>query len=153
VASTKLAVELGDERMAELRRSHFEQARRILSEHGGYEIKTIGDSFMVAFRTAVDALDFALKLYSDSGDRRIRVRAGIHIGPVHVEEEDAFGVMVNFTARVLGKAESAELWISDEAKADINQENATRHSNLRWESHAECELKGFPGRHLLWSLR
>lgn len=152
VDSTKIAVELGDEKVAEVRRSHFEQARRILSEYDGHEIKTIGDSFMVAFRTAVDALDFALKLYSNSGDERIRVRAGIHVGPVHVEEEDAFGAMVNYAARVIGQAKGAEIWISNEAKADIAQESALRHSDLEWDSHAGCELKGFPGRYVLWSL-
>jgi class 3 adenylate cyclase len=153
VESTRLAVELGDERMAEVRRSHFEQARRILSGLGGYEIKTIGDSFMVAFRTAVDALDFVLELHLNPGDQRIRVRAGIHVGPVHVEEEDAFGTMVNFAARVVGKADGAEIWVSNEAKSDIAQENAVRHSNLEWESHADCELKGFLGKYLLWKLR
>jgi class 3 adenylate cyclase len=153
VGSTTLAVELGDERMAGVRRSHFEQARRLLAEHGGYEIKTIGDSFMVAFRTSVDALDFALKLFSNPGHERIKVRAGIHVGPIHVEEEDAFGAMVNFTARVVGMAEGAEIWISDETKNNISQENATRHADVEWDAHAACEIKGFPGRYVLWSMR
>ena len=53
VGSTVLANELGNEAMNEIRRAHFEQGRHWLSRQGGYEIKTIGDSMMMAFRTAV----------------------------------------------------------------------------------------------------
>jgi hypothetical protein len=60
VGSTALGEELGDERMDEVRHDHFARAREIIEKLEGYEIKTIGDSFMVAFRTATAALDFAL---------------------------------------------------------------------------------------------
>ena len=34
----------------------------------GYEVKTIGDAFLVAFRSADKALDYALALHDQSGD-------------------------------------------------------------------------------------
>ena len=55
---------------------------------------------MVAFRTAVRALNFALKLQADPGSDRVSIRVGIHVGPVRVELKDAFGSMVDYTARV-----------------------------------------------------
>lgn len=152
VGSTTLANELGNEAMNEIRRQHFDTGRRWLQRHGGYEIKTIGDSLMVAFRTAVDALNFALAFHGDTGAEPIQVRIGIHVGHVHIEEGDAYGTMVNYTVRVQDQARQAEVWVSDRAKGDIDEEKAKAHRRLRWVEHADCSLKGFPGRHRLWSV-
>lgn len=152
VGSTALADELGNESMNELRRAHFQQARRLVQAYKGYEIKTIGDSLMVAFRTAAEALDFSLALAADTGDERIQIRAGIHVGPVDIEEEDVFGAMVNYTARVVGMVKEAEIWVSSEVHNHIRQERAARHRDLQWTAHPDCELKGFRGRWTLWSV-
>src|SRR5206468_1351663 len=99
--------------------THFEQGRRLLEQFGGYEVKTIGDSLMVAFRTAVAALDFALGLHRETGDERVKIRAGIHIGPVTIRDEDASGAMVNYAARIVAMVRPPEVWVSDEAKKHI----------------------------------
>jgi class 3 adenylate cyclase len=151
VDSTALTHELGNETMDQIRRAHFDRARSLIEEHCGYEIKTIGDEFMVAFRTAVSALDFALDLHGDTGDQRVRVRAGVHIGPVTVDENDAQGAAVSYAARVMGMAVDGGVWISSEAKSHIDQEKARYHGDLSWQRHPDCLLKGFPGKHLLWS--
>lgn len=152
VGSTAIATELGNEAMNSVRRDHFGAARRIKDTFGGYEIKTIGDSFMVAFRTAVQALDFAVALYANTGSRRVSVRAGIHVGPLYIEEEDGFGLMVNYTARIVHLPPGAEIWVSNTAKSHIEEEKARRHINLEWVAHENIELKGFEGKHTLWSL-
>ena len=153
VGSTALANQLGNENMNTVRRSHFERARKVIDQLGGYEIKTIGDSFMAAFRTAVHALDFALELQRNTGSKYIRVRAGIHVGPLHVEEGDAFGLMVNFTSRIVHQIEGAEIWLSNVAKVHIDEERAQRHSSLEWIPHADCEFRGFEGKQVLWSVK
>jgi class 3 adenylate cyclase len=71
----------------------------------GREIKTIGDSFMAAFKCAGAALDYARALPGHTGHPQVQIRAGIHIGPMHVEEGDVFGGTVNFAARVVGAVE------------------------------------------------
>lgn len=152
VGSTAIANELGNEAMNSVRRDHFEVARHIKDKFGGYEIKTIGDSFMVAFRTAVQALDFALALYTNTGNRRVSIRAGIHVGPLYIEEEDGFGLMVNYTARIVNLPPGAEIWVSNMAKSHIDEEKARRHINLEWVTHDNIELKGFEEKHVLWSL-
>lgn len=153
VGSTILGDELGDEKMREVRRKHFAQARKLIGRHSGYEIKTIGDSFMVAFRTAVEGLNFSLEFRGDTGDSQVHIRAGIHVGPVHIEEDDAFGNMVNYAARVIGQAKGAEIWISDRTHSDIQSEKAKTHQLLIWEKHPNCLLKGFNGMQILWSLK
>jgi class 3 adenylate cyclase len=108
---------------------------------------------MVAFRTAVEALDFTLALARNPGHERITMRAGIHVGQVSIKGGDAFGAMVNYTARVAGSALGPEIWVSDRAKGDIDEEKAKSHAALSWMEHPACELKGFSGRHRLWAVR
>jgi small GTP-binding protein len=152
VGSTQLGNELGNEAMSVVRRAHFKQARDLIVGCEGYEIKTIGDSLMLAFRTTLAALNYVLALHTNTGDERVTIRAGIHVGLVEIEEEDAFGTMVNYTARVQSQAKGAEIWMSDRAKIDIDEERSSAHSNLCWREYPFCELKGFLGVHKLWSV-
>ena len=50
------------EAMSRALRIHNAAIRLLLHERGGYEVKTIGDAFMVAFARVEDALDFSLDL-------------------------------------------------------------------------------------------
>lgn len=152
VGSTAMGVTLLDESMNEVRRDHFQQSRKLIAEYGGYEIKTIGDSFMVVFRSADKALDYALALHARTGHKDVRIRAGIHVGPMSVEENDAFGGTVNFAARVVHEIKGAEIWVSAPAKADLDQLGAERHKKLRWKEHAGMQMKGFPTTATLWEL-
>ncbi len=152
LGSSVLGNKLGNEKYREVRKAHFEQAREFLNKYDGYEIKTIGDSVMAAFRTAAEVLDFGLDLFATTGNPLIKIRVGIHIGPVSIEQNDAFGITVNYAARVEGMAKGAEVWVSNEAKTHIDQEGLKRHDELQWTSHDNCELKGFQGKHKLWSI-
>jgi class 3 adenylate cyclase len=64
--------------MTEVRRAHFAQSRRLIGQFQGQEIKTIGDSFMAAFKSAGAALDYARALQGNTGHPQVRIRAGIH---------------------------------------------------------------------------
>jgi class 3 adenylate cyclase len=152
VDSTTLTHNLGNERMDQVRRAHFARARSLIEEHNGYEIKTNGDEFMVAFRTAVNALDFALELHADAGDERVGIRAGVHIGPVIIEEEDVQGAAVSYAARVISAATDGRVWLSSDVRNHIDQEKAQHHDDLCWRSSDGGVLKGFPGKHVLWSV-
>jgi class 3 adenylate cyclase len=152
VNSTALNNQLGNEEMDTVRRAHFRQGRKLLLQFGGYEIKTIGDSLMVALRTAVDAFNWSLALYRETGHELIKIRAGLHVGQVQIKEDDAFGAMVNYAARVAGQARGAEIWVSSRAKSDIDEERAAAHRSLRWIEHNGVVLKGFQGTHQLWSV-
>jgi class 3 adenylate cyclase len=152
VGSTALGNALGNEVFNDVLHTHFSHGRRLIERYDGHEISAIGDAFMVAFRTAAEALNFALALQADTGDDRVKIRAGIHVGPVHIQEEEAFGTTANYAARIVRMAEGAEIWMSERAKADIEEEKAEVHRLLRWTVYPECELKGFPGKQCLWSV-
>jgi class 3 adenylate cyclase len=152
VDSTRLNVAAGDERWRQAREAHFAQAREFVGRGQGYLIKTIGDSVMAAFHNAAAALDFALALHGRTGHDSIRIRAGIHIGPVEVAAGDAFGQQVSMAARVEAKAKDGGIWVSAQVREDIDTLNAGKHRQLKWTEHADVELKGFPRKCTLWSV-
>ncbi len=153
VGSTTLGEELKDERMNEVRLAHFAQSQKLIGKYNGREIKNIGDSFMAAFKSVERALDYALALKSKPGHEQIRIRAGIHIGPMTVEQNDVFGGAVNFAARVIHAIEEREeIWLSDRAKEDLDGAGAKRHASLKWERHDDVKMKGI-GTFTLWSLQ
>jgi class 3 adenylate cyclase len=47
---------------ASMRAPHNERIRAAIATHGGYEVKTIGDSFMIAFTRAAGALACAVAI-------------------------------------------------------------------------------------------
>ena len=100
---------------------------------------------MAAFKCAGSALDYARALQGNTGHPQVQIRAGIHIGPMHVEEGDVFGGTVNFAARVVGAINGAEIWLSDRAKEDIERLGAGQHKRLKWDRHEGVAMKGFLG--------
>lgn len=152
VGSTAMGQKIRDEAMNEVRRAHFAQSRRFIAQFEGREIKTIGDSFMVAFKCVDAALDYAMALQTNPGHPRLQIRAGIHIGLVHVEAGDVFGSTVDFAARVVGAIRDAEIWLSCRAKEDVENVGATKHEHLVWVKHDDVAMKGFPGKFTLWAV-
>lgn len=82
--------------------------RPILARHNGREIKTIGDSFLVEFVSALEAVRCAAEIQStikETNSRkpeadRMKIRIGIHLGDVIHAEEDIAGDAVNLASRI-----------------------------------------------------
>jgi class 3 adenylate cyclase/TolB-like protein len=87
---------------------HFDMVRRLLAAYAGREIKTIGDSFLIEFGSALDAVRFGANLQQRQAaynraappERRFELRIGIHIGDVEHRGGDVFGDGVNIAARL-----------------------------------------------------
>jgi len=100
-----LALELLDE--------HFATLRPLIAMHGGHEIKTIGDSFVVEFASPLQAVQCAIAMQTtlstrNAGfprERQIVLRIGIHLGDVEHRAGDVFGDGVNIAARLEPLAE------------------------------------------------
>ena len=106
--------------------AHYEQAladhRRLLREafarSSGREVNTQGDSFLVAFGRARDALAAAvdgqrsLGAHSWPEDRPLRVRMGIHTGDPAVREDDYVGLDVHRVARICAAAHGGQVLVS-----------------------------------------
>src|SRR5829696_1118170 len=78
VGSTTLNRKLGDRTWSEAFSQHEKRVQDLISLFDCRKFKDTGDGFMVVFRTAMDALDFALEFHANTGHNDIRIRACIH---------------------------------------------------------------------------
>jgi class 3 adenylate cyclase len=109
---------LGDEAGREILRGHERITRKALSEHGGTEVKTLGDGFMASFGSVsqslrcAQALQHAFESPLESG-YRLRVRIGINAGEPIEEEDDLFGTSVIVAARTAASAGGGQIVVTD----------------------------------------
>ena len=95
-------------RAVELLEEHRGMLRPIFRKHGGKEIGTIGDAFLVEFTSALDAVRCSLEIQSflqdqnkrRSDERKIVLRIGIHLGDVIHKGKDISGDAVNVASRI-----------------------------------------------------
>ena len=120
VGSTELTQRLGDARAQDLLRTHNAIIRDRLREHGGTELKTMGDGFMASFPSASRALECAIAVqqaFAAHNDGRkadaIVVRIGLNAGEPVAEEEDLFGTAVQAAARIAARARPGQILVSD----------------------------------------
>lgn len=152
VDSTKLCIDLGDAVWDAIRQQHFAQAVRLVHQKQGILIKNTGDGILALFHDATAAVGFALSLYGDTGHAVVRIRTGVHVGQVSVDDGDAFGRHVNLTARVMGFAKASGVMVSSRVREDITHRAEAWSTNLRWTEFPNITLKGFPQPETLWTV-
>lgn len=139
--------------MAQALEIHNTLMRRLVAEHGGIELKNLGDGFCFVFTGATDAMAFAVaaqRALQDADwpdDEQLKVRIGIHTGEATPTRQDYFGETINRAARVMDAANGDQIMISAATNAIVDATNASS----RWtiESCGEFDLKGIGATELL----
>jgi predicted ATPase/class 3 adenylate cyclase len=122
--STRLFRELGDS-YADVLATHNSLLRSAVSEHDGTEVKTEGDSFLVAFEDAGDALAACL-----DGQRAlaagpwppgivVTVRMGVHTGEATPVGDDYVALAIHQVARISAGAHGGQVLVSDATARDV----------------------------------
>jgi class 3 adenylate cyclase len=152
--STALNERLGDVRWLELLRAHHAIVREQLHEHGGFEVKTQGDGFMVAFPSARRAVQCARAIQhavdselSEPAGGPIRLRIGLHTGEAIREEADFYGKNIVLAARIADRAHGGEILASSVVKQLTESAG-----DLRFEDEREVELDGLAGTHTVYKV-
>ncbi len=102
----------------ELLREHNTLVREQIQTHEGYEVKTEGDGFMVAFGSARKAVQCAIGMQRSFANRNggaeetVRVRIGLHTGEPVQENNDFYGTQVTQAARIGNEANGGEILVS-----------------------------------------
>jgi class 3 adenylate cyclase len=144
--SSRLTERLGDQRWLEVLNTHNTIVRAQLDEHGGYEVKSQGDGFMLAFpssrQAVLCAIDIqrALARRSANGELPVRVRIGIHTGEAIHQDGDFYGRSVVCAARIADQAEGGEILASSLVK-----ELVEGRGDIPFRDAGEFELKGLAG--------
>jgi class 3 adenylate cyclase len=116
--STQLLKQLGRDRYAGVLADQRRLLREVFAAHGGEEVDTQGDSFLVAFRSAEDALRGAVEAqravavhdWPDGSD--LRVRIGIHSGDADSSDGRYVGFAVHRAARIGATAHGGQVLVS-----------------------------------------
>ena len=149
---------------------HNKAMRRCIQSNGGYEVKTIGDAFMVAFQSPADAVSFACdvqaalvqeawpddllhftqsELVQIKGDTvycGLRVRMGAHFGHAEIEinplteRADYRGSTVNKAARIEPQALPGMVALSSELHDAIKSKRSE--GAITFHTLGTCNLKG-----------
>jgi predicted ATPase/class 3 adenylate cyclase len=119
--STKLLHELGDD-YAEALASNRLVLRQAFADHGGAEVDTQGDAFLIAFARARDAVLAAAEAQRALADGPIRVRMGVHTGePIRTDEGYA-GMDLHRGARICAAGHGGQVLVSQTARDLVEQD-------------------------------
>ncbi len=142
VGSTELLDRAGDEDAQRLFKAHYQLLRDAVSQHGGAEVKSLGDGLMVAFASAADAVRCAIAMQQMSrrpvNGEHLAIRVGLNAGDALRDEGDYFGTAVVAARRLCDRAGPGQILCSAVVEGLLAGRQA-----FSFRSVGLLELKGF----------
>jgi class 3 adenylate cyclase len=121
--STGLAAALGDRRWSALINEHFHALAKIVEQHDGQFVKSLGDGTLSSFPSAKQALKAAVEMQktvsASDQEPRLGLRIGIHTGDVVQTRGDFFGSVVNKSARITATARAGQIMVSEATRVIV----------------------------------
>jgi len=114
----------------------LDQQRRVVrpffQRYNGTEVKTIGDAFLVQFKSALEAVECASSIQKSlrelnmdrPTERKIVLRVGVHVGDVIEEGNDIQGDAVNIASRIEPLAVPGGVCVSEHAFAQTRNKSS-----------------------------
>ena len=127
--STKLYVEVGDERAREIVARTLDVWSVLTTECGGSVVQLRGDGMLCTLPTPDAALQAAIRMRDLPYPHPLSMHAGINVGAVLQEAEQLYGDCVNIAARMADIAKKFEIVLTAAAQQQLA--DATRWRNLR----------------------
>jgi class 3 adenylate cyclase len=151
--STALAVSLGDAVWYGVLQEHQKLVGAQAEKYAGRIVQSLGDGFMLCFRSARQALLFSIGLQRDlerqhleTPELAVRVRVGLHTGEVLVDDGgDLIGRHVVVAARIADLADGGEILGSSLVK-----QIAEPRGDIAFVDPREVALKGIGGTEVVY---
>jgi len=129
-ANEELALQLLEE--------HRGLVRPIIAKHGGVEVKTMGDAFLVEYPSALEAVRCAIEIQraihernSDlPRERQVQLRIGVHLGDVIHNRGDILGDAVNVSSRIEPLASPEGVCISEQVHDQVRNKMGLQFEKL-----------------------
>jgi adenylate cyclase len=121
--------------------------RPLVRAYNGRVVKTIGDAYLLTFRSPTDALLCSTAVHDRlavtdlevAPAERFLVRAAVNVGDVRIKGGDVFGEAVNIASRIEGKTGAGEVYFSESVYLSMTR------TEVPCEEVGYVELKGIPG--------
>jgi class 3 adenylate cyclase/tetratricopeptide (TPR) repeat protein len=143
VGSTELLSRAGDEKAQRIFRAHHDLLARTAADHGGEEVKWLGDGLMVAFPSAAEALRAAVAMQQACRGpvhgERLAIRVGLNAGEAMRDAADWFGTPVVVARRLCDMADAGQIVCSELVVSLLEGRTEFTFSDL-----GALELKGVP---------
>jgi adenylate cyclase len=153
VGSTAMTQTLGDAGAQKVVRVHNRIVRDALSKCKGREIKHTGDGIMASFSSTSGSVEAAIKMQTDvvshndaNPDLPLHLKIGINAGEPIAEDDDLFGATVQLAARIVDKAASEEIFVSEIVRG------ICAGKDIRFASRGGYPMKGFEGDLVLYEV-
>ena len=153
-STDSMKVTLGDWRAEKVMQAHNDIVHQQMAAHTGFEVKNVGNGFMLAFGSTRDALECALDIqrafaaYNEEHPvEQVHVRIGLHTGKPIKEADDFFRRDVILASRIADQGQGGEILVSSLVKG-LSETG----EGIRFEEGPEVELEGLAGPHRAYRL-
>ena len=93
---------------------NIEIQKPLVEKHHGKWLKEMGDGTMARFTSALEAVDCAMEIQAEAGNKLpAQLRIGIHLGDITIEEDEIYGDGVNVASRIESAADPGSIFISE----------------------------------------
>jgi YVTN family beta-propeller protein len=149
-SSTDITTRLGDNVAAALLATTDRIVLDQVDAHGGRDVRSTGDGFLVIFDSPRAAVSCALAIQRELTEQEhpIRVRVGLNAGEVLEGDDELFGAAINLAARVMDRADGGQILATDTVRGLVGTMTAAT-----FRDRGRVTLKGFSERQRLYEVR
>ncbi len=114
-------------------KQHDKILQKVIKRFGGRTIKSVGDSFLVVYRSPTDAVLSAMAMQDslceynnkEENEHKIIIRIALNTGEVRLTSNDVFGDAVNIAARLESRTPAGAILLTESVYLSMNKNEVT----------------------------
>ena len=110
----------------------------MISKMNGHMFKEMGDGTFSKFKSAIDAVQCAVKIQEEAINNELPIRIAVHLGDVMDDGVDVIGTGVNIASRINSLAKTGNIVISEDVWRQVRNQ-----ADMEATSMGQKEIKGF----------